>query len=91
MKVENLNELQRNKDFIIRKLDDVYYFMSGQDVFEANEIGATIVNAVGRDLSIDELCTRIAQKYSYDDLNQIRIDVDSYITFLLSEGVLLHE
>lgn len=89
MIVTNLNKLNRNEDLNIRKLDEVYYFTIRGNAYESNEIGATIVNAVGRDMSIDELCIRIASKYAYNDINQIKSDIDSYIEFLLAEGILL--
>jgi len=91
MNIEKLDQLKRNEGVTMRKLDSTYYFISKQGTYEVNEIGATIVNALGRDLSINELCRKISEKYSFDDLNQIRHDVNNYIEFLLSEGILISE
>jgi len=90
MNVVNLNELDRNEDLNIRKLEDIYYFVIRGNAYEANEIGATIVNAVGRDMTIDELCSRIAKKYDNKDINQIKEDVNDYINYLLSEKIIIH-
>ena len=91
MTVNNLNELTNHSDLAIRKIEDVYYLLIGEDVYESNEIGAIIVNATGRDLSIDELCTRISKKFSFENTVQIRSDVDEYIEYLLAEGLLSRE
>ena len=91
MMVENLKDLTRNESLMLRKLNDNYYLLVESEAYEANEIGASIVNAVGRDLSISELCMKIAKKYSYDDVEQIKADVENYINFLLGEGLLIHE
>lgn len=91
MNITNLKELTRDKDLSIRKLDESYYFVINEDTYEANEIGATIVNAAGRDLSIDDLCIRISDKYVFDNFDQIKSDIVNYIEFLLSEGILINE
>jgi len=89
MNIGNLNELKRDDKLIIRKLGDSYYLIIGESAYEANEIGATIVNATGKDLSVDDLVVKISEKYSFGDMNQIREDVVKYIEFLVSEGILI--
>jgi len=88
MNINNLKQLSRCGDLVIRKLEDEFYLISSYGTYAANEIGATIVNAVGRDLSIDDLCLKLTEKYSDCDIDQIRSDVNTYISFLVSEGVL---
>ena len=89
MRVKNMRELGRNESLSIRKIERLYYLVTNQGVYEANEIGATIVNAVGRDLSIDDMCLRISQKYSHNNLEEIKNDIEKYIEFLLTEGILV--
>jgi len=91
MKITNMNELIRNENLTIRKLEETYYFIIGGEAYEANELGATIVNASGRDLPIVELCNRVSDKYNFDDIDQIKADVEDYVDFLLSEGILINE
>lgn len=88
MNIENLNQLTRHQDLIIRKLEKDYYLIMGQTVFETNEIGATIVNSAERNLPLSELCIKISEKYDNKNLGQIRKDIDDFINFTLSNGVL---
>lgn len=91
MKISNLNEFKRNSSLVIRKIEGSFFFLVGQDAFEANEIGAIIVNLAGRDMSIEDLHLKISRKYSFNDLEQIRDDVNEYLEFLTNEGILLYE
>jgi hypothetical protein len=91
MTIKNLSQLSRCEDLAIRKIEDTFYLVSVQGTYESNEIGATIVNAVGRDMAIEDLCQRLAEKYLDGDLMQIESDVNDYIAFLLTEGLLLNE
>ena len=90
MIIKNLNEVSRHEDLVMRKLEENYYLMVGADVYEANEVGATIVNAIGRDLLVEELCVKISQKYDFNDIEQIRNDVSSYMDFLINKGLLIY-
>jgi len=85
----NLNQVKKNDNLVIRKLNDNYFFTIGGDAYEANEIGAIIVNAIGKDLSIDNLCERLSKKYSFDDCEKIKADVYEYLRFLYTERLLL--
>ena len=87
MKISNLIQLVRKEDATLRKLDDDYFILHGEDAYEVNETGATIFNALGRDMSIKELCTRLSQKYDSDDSNQIERDAYVFIDFLISEDL----
>ena len=91
MNIDNLVQLKRKDNLVIRKLDDVYYLLCGQDAYEVNETAATIVNALGRDLPVDELYAKLSEKYEFGDLEQIKTDVEFYLSFLLSEGLAVNE
>jgi hypothetical protein len=86
--INNLNELKRNEKLAIRKVGDQFYLVCGRDCYEVNDIGAVIVNAIGKDMPISVLCEKLSIKYDFSDLEKIRQDVYSFIDFLVSEDLL---
>lgn len=86
--INNLNELKRNEKLTLRKVGDQFYMLCGTDCYEVNNIGASIVNAIGKDITISVLCEKLSGKYDFPDVEQIRRDVYSFIDFLISEGML---
>ena len=85
--IDNLNELNRNEKLRIRKIDEKYYLLCGTNCFEVNDIGATIVNVIGKDMDIEVFCEKISHKYEFDNLEIIRKDAISFIEFLIQEGL----
>jgi len=91
MIVNNLIELKTYENISLRKINDTYYVIRGVETYELNEIGAIIVNALGKDITVEELCNRILKKYNHDNIEQIKLDVNTYINFLINEKIINHE
>ena len=85
--ISNMNQLCRANDAQIRKLEDTYYIITKTSCFEANETGATIMNAIGRDLHIDDVCRKLSARYEYDNVEKIKSDVHAFVEFLLSNDI----
>ncbi|MCL2221913.1 MAG: PqqD family protein [Oscillospiraceae bacterium] len=85
--IDNMNQLSRKNDAQLRKLDETYYIIAKNSCFEANEIGATIMNAIGKDLHIDDVCSKLSSRYEYDDVEGIKSDVYSFIEFLIENDI----
>lgn len=86
--MKNFMELHRNTDVRLRKIDNIYYILSKNANYEVNETGAIILNHIGKDMTIDEFCTRLAKKCNFNDLDVIKKDVNSYIDFMLNEKII---
>lgn len=88
MTIDNMNQLSRINNSRIRKIEEHYYLINTGDCYQLNEIGALIVNAVGKDLPMARVYSRLSEMYGLDDIETIAKDVDDYINFLLKENVL---
>jgi hypothetical protein len=89
--IENLKDLKRNEKLAIRKVGEQFYIVCGHDCYEVNNIGATITNVMGSDISINDLCEKLSTKYEYKDIVKIQEDVSTFINFLLEEGLVTNE
>lgn len=85
--ISNLNQLYRQDNVRIRKIENVFYLVCGRACYEINETGALIVNAIGKDLSIDKVCEKLSQIYKYTEIEQIRDDVEKFIEFIVDNGI----
>jgi hypothetical protein len=83
-----MNELSRIGNTRIRRIEDAYYILSGRNCYEVNEIGAIIVNAVGKNLTMDEVCDKLASIYEFNDKDTINRDANEFIKFLLCEKII---
>lgn len=87
MRILNLKQLERNTETRLRKIQEKYYLYDRFSCFELNFTGATIINAIGRDLTIEELVLKLAEKFQFHDVDTIKEDVTSYIDFLVEQGL----
>jgi|GEM_PF-1556035 len=87
MKIENMNQLKRMNNTRIRKIEQSYYLISNGECFELNEIGALVVNAIGKDLSFGKVCMRLSDIYSYKNIEIIERDVSNYIDYLIENDI----
>lgn len=88
MMIQNLNQLSTNNRIILRKIQKQYYLIVGSSCYEINNTGASIVNVIGQDLSIQELCKKISVKYNFTDIAVIERNLIEFISFLIDEGVI---
>ena len=89
--IDNLIQLKRKKQMQIRKLQDQFYLVGDGQCYELNITGAVIVNNIEKDITIDDLCKKISEKFSFPDIAQIRADVYSFIEFLCNEGIISYD
>lgn len=87
MTINNMNQLSRTNNSRIRKIEEHYYLINKGECYQLNEIGALIVNAVGKDLPMDRVYSRLSEIYGFDDLDTIAKDVNNYVRFLLKENL----
>ncbi len=88
--ISNLNELVRNEKLSIRKVESQFYLLAGADCYKVNNTGVIITNAIGKDMTITELCKKLGAKFGYNDLVQIEQDVNNFIDFLIEEELVSH-
>lgn len=89
--INNLNEFVRNESLEIRKFGEQFYLTCSSACFEVNEVGAAIVNVIGKDLTLLELCEKISRKYDFDSIETIKDDVLSFINFLEENNLVSYE
>lgn len=87
MRIKNMNQLKRNENSRIRKIDNNYYILSGRDCYQINEIGALIINAVGKDLTINMACEKLSVMYNNPDVESIVNDVHKFINFIIENKI----
>lgn len=87
MKVDNMNQLKRSDNTRIRKIELSYYLIKSGECYEINEIGALVVNAIGKDLSISKVCERLSKMYNYENLKVIECDVRKFIDYLIENKI----
>ena len=89
--IDNFNMLSRKSDLNIRKINEQFYLTTFNSCYEVNLVGAAIVNAIGQDLTLGEICEKLAKKYENDDIIQIERDVVNFLEFLQEEGLITFE
>lgn len=87
MRINNMRQLRRRDRSRIRKIENNYYLLSGNECYQVNEIGALIVNAVGKDITIDAVCEKLSIMYNNPDIAGVRMDVDTFINFIIEKGI----
>ena len=85
--ITNLNQLTREENVRLRRVENTFYIVCGKDCFETNETGALIVNALGKDLSIEAVCEKLSDIYSYDDVDAIKTDVIEFVNFIIANKI----
>lgn len=85
--IKNLNQLTRNENVRLRRVENTFYIVCGKECFETNETGALIVNALGKDLSIDSVCEKLSDMYSYNDMEAIKTDVNDFVDFIIANNI----
>lgn len=88
MEWTNFNEFSRQKDVRIRKIDDKFYIICKEKNYECNEMGALILQQIGRDMDRIEFVNRVRKKYTLDDDINVDEDIDEYILFLIEEKLI---
>ena len=81
MKVDNMNQLKRSDNTRIRKIELSYYLIKSGECYEINEIGALVVNAIGK------VCERLSKMYNYENLKVIECDVRKFIDYLIENKI----
>lgn len=85
--ISNLSQLRRTDKSRIRKIEGAYYIVCGKNCYQANETGALIVNAIGKDIAIKTVCEKLASIYGYADTAIIEVDVHTFLDFLLDNKI----
>ncbi|MBD8917666.1 MAG: PqqD family protein [Lachnospiraceae bacterium] len=85
--ITNLNQLTRKENVRLRRVENTFYIVCGKDCYETNETGALIVNAIGKDLSIDSVCEKLSDMYSYNDMEAIKTDVNEFVDFIMANNI----
>lgn len=88
MKWINLNKYNRKDGLRIRKFNDEYYMLCSGKCYEINETGAIVIKYISKDMTIETLSNKIAETYSVCVVDKISEDINSFIDFLLSEGLI---
>lgn len=87
MNVTNLNQIKRNPELRIRRVQDQYYIFDRHKCYAVNTTGATVVHALGKDYPIHEFLDRLSKKFNMCDLKQLQSDVFDFLDFLEQEGL----
>lgn len=85
--ISNLNQISRAAALRLRKIQDQFYLFDAQRCYAINITGAIIFNAVGNDMPVDELCKKLSEKFTNIDTINLSQDVENFIDFLLTEGL----
>lgn len=85
--ISNLNQITRESSLRLRRIQNQFYLFDSKQCFEINLTGAMIVNAIGEDLSINDLCEKLAQKFEDVNIETIKKDVNIFLGFLIDEGL----
>ena len=88
MEWSNFNRFNRQKDVRIRKIDDEFYIICKNYNYKCNEMGALILQQIGRDMDRIEFGERFRKKYLLDDDVNIDEDIDEYVHFLMEEKLI---
>ena len=86
--MNNLNEINKNENAIIRKLEDNYYIFIDGKCYKVNETGALVYKYIGSDMPISLFCQKMAKKYDSESSEMIMKDVMAFIEFLENINVL---
>ncbi len=84
--MDSFSELYRKKKFKVREIEGKYYLYGSGSCYLLNDMGAIVWKYVGKDMTLDEFVGKVNTKYEDTTPAQIRTDVDSYISFLISIG-----
>lgn len=87
MTIENMSQLKRSDRSRIRKIDNSYYLVSGKDCYQINEIGALIINAVGKDITIEAVSKKLSVMYNNPSIENIYSDVQEFINFIIEKKI----
>lgn len=87
MTIENMSQLKRSDRSRIRKIDNSYYLVSGKDCYQINEIGALIINAVGKDITIEAVSKKLSIMYNNPSIENIYSDVQEFINFIIEKKI----
>lgn len=91
MNIKNLKQLSCNDRLNLRKIQNKYYLIAGRSCYEVNNTGASIVNVIGQDITLEELCEKLSTKYHFEDISIIKSDVIKFINYLINEGMITTE
>lgn len=87
MIIENMGQLKRSDRSRIRKIDNTYYLVAGKDCYQINEIGALIINAVGKDITIEAVSKKLSVMYNNPSIENIYSDVQEFINFIIEKKI----
>lgn len=85
--INNLKQINKKSNYIFRKLSGDFYLIGNGACYKLNITGATVINALGKDIDIDEVCKRLSLKFAHSNIQEIRTDVDAFLQFLISEEI----
>ena len=84
--MDSFSKLYRNKKFRVREIEGKYYLYGNGACYLLNDMGAIAWKYIGKNMTLDEFVGKVNTKYKDTTPTQIRTDVDSYISFLISIG-----
>lgn len=88
----NMNIYTRDISTRLRKIEEKYYILNFNNVYQINEMGVIIMKYIGKDLNINELALKISDKYNFKDINKIVLDIKDFLEFLLDNKLIIkHE
>lgn len=85
MNITNLNQIKRNPELRIRKVQEQYYIFDRHKCYAVNTTGAIVVHALEKDYPMQEFLDRLSKKFNMCDINQLQNDVLEFLDFLERE------
>lgn len=88
MNITNLNQIERNPELRIRKVQEQYYIFDRNKCYAVNTTGAVVVHALEKDYPMQEFLVRLSEKFNMCDINQLKSDVLEFLDFLEREELI---
>lgn len=88
----NMNIYTRDISTRLRRIEEKYYILNFNNVYQINEMGVIIMKYIGKDININELALKISDKYNFKDIDKIVLDIKDFLKFLLDNKLIIkHE